>query len=192
MYGGLYFHEYERGNRQNIYIFSDITSSQLPIASLRACRQIYHDAKQVVYSANTFEFFNPKIILLFIRCLDVSYRNLALRSVVLNIYVDNYREREWDNVFRELADNFKNLRHLHIEIDEVIWSKPWTRRHSPAYRNSPFLRGLLELKQLPLKTVELVMVDRGIYGDPISQYIWTIAQKQEWAQRMKSAILGSE
>ncbi len=148
----------------------------------------------VLYAANTFEFCIAKTVRSFIRRLDdASHRNLAVRSVVLDIRVTGRnREREWDNAFREVAENFKNLRHLRIQIGECIWDMPWTRRHSPAYRKSPFLRGLLELKQLPLKTVELVMDEDLPSSIGESKYIWTTAQKQEWAQRMKNAILGSE
>ncbi|KAL9076195.1 MAG: hypothetical protein Q9161_001242 [Pseudevernia consocians] len=171
----------------------------LPVASLGTCRQMYHDANNVFYSANNFKFNRPKMIHRFLRRLDhANHGNLALRSVQLKFCVTKTNEeREWDNAFRALAEDCRNLRSIHVEIDERIWDDwiwNWncSRRHSPSYGKRPFLQGLLELKRLPLKTLELVMTERTNNSPPReSQFVWTTAQKREWAQSMTSAILGS-
>lgn len=171
----------------------------LPVASLGTCRQLYHEAKNVLYSANDFMLLSDSRLLgLFIRRLDDgSHRSLAVRSLHLGLVVSNINEeRKWDNAFRTLAESLKNLRHISIYIFEVIWDASGyyysrNRRHSPAHGKRPFLRSLLELKELPLKTFELgVMESHGATaGD--TKYVWTTAQKREWAQKMKGAILGS-
>ena len=149
----------------------------------------------MVFSANRFHIIAPKLVGLFIRRLDdVNHRSLAVRSVLLDVYVSSKNdEREWDNTFCALAEALKNLRHIKIDINEQIWSGYyWTRcirRHSPAHEKAPFLRGLLELKKLPLKAVELVVSEKIFKGEVP---LWTAVQKRDWAQKMKRAILGSD
>lgn len=163
---------------------------------------MYHDVKNLLYSANTFEFSDAHLIGPFILRLDeVNHRSLAVRSVhLLNVYVSNRNEeRRWNNGFCALAEKLKNLRHIRIVVDERIWTDRWaiTRRQSPAHGKAPFLGSLLELKKLPLKTVELTVTERRLtdrWGRIVHEngYTWTVAQKREWAQKMKLAILGSD
>lgn len=166
----------------------------LPVASLGTCRQLYHEAKNVLYSANEFSVAQPKMVNILIRHLDsLNHRSLAVRSVYLHAIVYNTKnEREWDNTFRVLAEGLKNLRHIRIFVGEYIWNGYHTRRQSPAQGKRPFLQGLLELKKLPLKTIKLIMNnDGGAGGRRGDAYDWTDAQKREWAQKMEGAILGS-
>ena len=169
----------------------------LPVASLGTCRQLYHEAKNVLYSANRLSLSDPKLVNTFIRRLDnLNHRSLAMRSVYLVVYVHNKnREREWDNTFRVLAESFKNLRHIRIMVEQRIWNgyQDYShRRRSPAQGNMPFLQGLLELKKLPLKTVDLVVTKDMRYGSLRGDaYNWTDAQKREWERHMEGAILGS-
>lgn len=213
MYGGFYIHVNDDHNQANLTIHLSACKDtdrhkfrtsfhaseiRLPVASLGTCRQMYHDARNVFYSANEFDFYDPKLLGLFMRRLNnISHCSLAMRNVHLYVRVSNKnQEREWDNTFRALAEDLKNLRHISIDVDDCIWNgryASYTRRYSPAHGKEPFLRGLLELKRLPLKTVELVVTERilegGVRGN---KYIWTTAQKREWALNMKSAIFGSD
>lgn len=155
----------------------------LPVASLGACRQIYHEAKDVLYSAGDFTLDYPQLARGFIRRLDdVNNCVLAMRSVHLQVFVyDRNSEREWDNIFRVLAESWKNLRHIHIYVDEHIWNGDYSyfsRRKIPAQGKKPFLQGLLEFKVLPLTMFELVVSEHnsGRMADP---YMWTNAQKRE-------------
>ena len=167
----------------------------LVVAFLRTCRQMYHDVKSLLYSANDFRLYQAQLVRPFLRRLDeVNHRSLAVRSVTLNVYLSSRNEeRQWDHAICALAENLKNLRHIRIAIDEQLWTYRWvcTRRQSPAHGKAPFLPSLLELKKLPLRTVNLTVTARptGNWVLPI-EYTWTAAQKQEWVQKMKLAILG--
>lgn len=212
MYGGLYIHVTDCcGFHRGIHLVACKETTHhhvicgacpndrygLPVAVPATCRQIYHDAKNVLYSANCFSFRHPKLVGSFIRRLDcVSNRSLAVRSVHLFVLIrDRNQERKWDNSLHALAENLKNLRHIYIEVAEYLWNgyNYHHPRHSPAYGKRGFLRGLLELKNLPLKTVELVVGDNMNVRETLDKrYVWTNAQKQDWAQSMKSAILSSD
>ena len=169
-----------------------LSAIKLPIASLTVCRQIYHEARNVFFSANTFDVVEPRPFRLFLQRIDVvSYRSFALRSLHLQICVyDRNDERVWDNTFCEMAEVLTNLQHLHIDLKERSFYYDYWRssRLTPRIRkSSPFLQGLRELRKLPLKTLEIVV------GHSVnSVYIWPADQKQAWVQSMKSAILGTD
>lgn len=215
MYGGIYIHV-EGGYDYEIQQYANIRMAvceavslkelnvccfgrgkRLPIASLGTCRQLYHEAKNVLYSANDFVLSNPKIVGLFLRRLDdFNNRSLAMRSVDLHIFIPSIsREREWNHTIRVMADRLKNLRHIRICISEHFWTgfeyHP-SRRQSPAQGKRAFLPGLLELKKLPLKTIKLFLKDDGL-GLRMrgGAYTWTDDQKREWVRKMEAAILGS-
>ncbi|CAF9915814.1 MAG: hypothetical protein ALECFALPRED_010334 [Alectoria fallacina] len=209
VYGGFYLHIQKRQKDPRICLvarktttphsdaihFNDGMVERLPVASLGTCRQMYHDARNVLYSVNTFSSYDRSLIFPFLKHLkDVIHRNLAVRSIHLDVFVrDTADERKSNHTFCALAENLKNLRDIHIDVAEHIWNRWYvpTRRHSPAYTTRPFLQGLLELKKLPLKRVELVVAETIWDGQGRgSEYVWTTAQKQEWAQKMRRAILG--
>ena len=161
------------------------------IASLGTCRQMYHDAKGVFYSANVFRIrIHAKRLDLFIQHLDcVSYRVLAVRNMDLQVIVsDRKEERQWDNGFCALAKSVKNLRDISIDVGISVYANEVYRleckgRMRPASCKEPFLVGLLELKKLPLKTFSL-----SVYGQ--DHLTWSAVQEREWAQQVKGAVLG--
>lgn len=162
-------------------------SQLLSVASLRTCRQLYHERRSVFYFINTFEISEPRSGLAFLQ--DLGNAGLRLRSLHLHVSVDSKKdERDWRSSFHEVAKGLKNLKHLYIDVTERLWIQ-----QNPAIGKKPFPRGLLELKKLPLETVEIVMSDRRVLNRNMytEQFLWTMAQKQEWAESMKSAILGT-
>ena len=165
-----------------------------PLASLRTCRQIYHDAKDAFYSANMFMVRRPEPLGVFLRHVDcVSHRALVVRKMDLHAFISSRRqEREWDNGFCALAESLKNVRHMSISIYVNGWyGFGNTRPESLAYRKVPFLPGLLEWKKLPLKIFTLLVGGHlgGGQGEP-NKYIWTAVQKREWVQYVKGAVMG--
>ena len=175
-----------------------LANLELPLPFLRTCRQAYHEARNVFYTANIFRIGDPRVGRLFLQ--RISDYSLTLRSVHLNICVTKRKdEREWDDTLQELAENFKTVQKLYIDVRETLWNMyecySTTRRHSPAVGKKPFIRGLLELKKLPLKTFELSVWEgspRNQPQVPTSVYSWTPDQKRAWVRSMKSAILSKD
>ena len=190
----LRMHAYKHTHHDELGIFCCEDRHSLPVASLGTCRQLYHEAKNVLYSANDFALCDPKLVGLFVRRLDdVNHCSLAVRSMQLHVFVSSKNnEREWDNTFRALAEGLKNLRQIRIIVSPRIWNRFYHTSpllKSPTQRKGTFLQGLLELKNLPLKTVKLVVEeDLRVHG---TENVWTVSQRQEWAQKMEGAILGS-
>ena len=155
---------------------------------------MYHDARNVLYSANTFQIANARSGRLFLQRL--SDRCLTLRSLHLDVFVAvKQDERDWDYAFHEVAEDLKNLQRLYINFKEELWNGLYYNagRHSPAFGKKPFLGGLLELKKLPLKTFEIVIDETTRYVRNIPERDrWTVPQKLVWAQSIKSAVLGTD
>ena len=184
-----------RAHCDNPYYY--LPEVMLPVPFLRTCRQMYHEARNVFYTANVFRIGDPKLGGLFLQ--RISDYGLALRSVHLNICVAKRNdERQWDNTLHELAENIKTVQHLYIDVKGHLWNghgEPNSLRTNPSLGKRPFLKGLLALKKLPLKTFE-ICVDAGhprfhhlvLPGD----YTWTPEQMQAWAQSIQSAVLGKE
>lgn len=174
-----------------------IPKVELPVTLLKTCRQVYHEARNVFYSVNVFRVGDPGLCNLFLR--RIGDFNLVLRKVHLNICVlKRNDERQWDNTLHNLAENVKTVQHVYILVRENPWEDQAyeTHRHSPAVGNTPFLKGLLELKKLPLKTFELSVYEcsprRYIGNSHPAIYTWTPDQRRAWARSMMSAVLGKE
>ena len=170
---------------------------ELPFAFLKTCRQAYHEARNVFYKVNIFRIRNPSLGDLFIQ--RVSNYGLALRSVHLNICVPKRNdERKWDNTLHKLAENFKTVQNIYIDVREHPWDHSYydTLRHNPAVGKKPFLKGLLELKKLPLKTFEISVYEPNPrsyhYRVDWDVYSWSPDQKRAWSRSIKSAILDKD
>ena len=157
---------------------------------------MYHEARNAIYTANIFKIDEARLGVLFLQ--RISNYSLTLRSVHLNICVlwrDD--ERQWDITLLELATNCKTLQNLYIDVrdnfrDDLEFK---TLRYGLSVGKRSFLRGLLQLKKLPLKTLE-IWVDEGHPRHhplvKVNDYSWMLDQRLEWARSMKSAILGKD
>ena len=201
-YGGtvIRFSHYNYSDSIRMRVYDDINSSRcrhsVPMASLRTCRQIYHDAKDAYYSTNEFQINYVKDLGMFIQHLDyVSHRALAVRRLDLSVDAcGEIQERKCDNEFRALVQSLKNLRHVSIWMwVGTTHMHVQTRLDSLAYRKEPLLPGLLEFKKLPLRTFTLAVAEYSAeYWKERYEYPWTAVQKQEWVQYVKGAVLGSD
>lgn len=203
LYGGFHFKIYLCWNQDKCFLRGEPVRFGYKHC-LTTCRQIYLEARNKLYSANTFvfAFFEPSC--LFLRSHHiVSYGGSAVRRIKLEVSVTcRQDERKWNKMFHMLTETLNNVRHLHIDIEERMWNDIWNdfyrfpRRLIPVFGKRHFLEGMLEFKKLSLQTFQLVMVEsrRGpcncILRSP--EYTWTMDQKREWAQEMKSAIMSAE
>ena len=157
---------------------------------------MYHEARNAIYTANIFKIKEARLGGLFLQ--RISNYSLTLRSVHLNICVwRRDDERQWNNTLLELAVNCKTLQNLYINTKDNLRNDLdyKTLQYGPAVGKRSFLRGLLQLKKLPLKTLE-IWVDEGHprHHPPVkvNDSSWMLDQRLEWARSMKSAILGKD
>ena len=149
---------------------------ELPVAFHRTCRQAYHEARNAFYTTNIFRLHDPRVGRLFLQ--RISDYSLTLRSVHLNICINTRGdEHQWDHTLHQLAEDFKTVQNLYIDLEE-----------HPRNMRRTFLKGLLELKKLPLKTFEICTNVYNPHDYPPS----LLDQERAWARSMESAVLGKE
>ena len=179
---------------------SPATESQtgLSLVLLRCCRQIYREARLIVFSANTLSFTSLPGALNF--WISDAKAKFAIRRVHLDLMLHyDYEDMSW--VFSAIAEDFKSLQHLSISIEQRPFEdsdlKQW-QFEEPVESSS--LRGLRKLRDLKLRTVTITVSDPHILhsgrkdftAEDGRQYRWTMAQKQQWAEYMRRVLLRQE
>lgn len=200
-----------RHRKKYTYIGEEDLILSVDTSLLSSCRQIYHEAKYTLYATNTFSFRSPESLRSFMCSVGrgPAANNLAIRNVHLSISIA-FREDEytWNKALLLLVKKLPCLTNVCVTVDQ----KFNLRRSQvgiagvqrvftdPATGNNFFLRGILELRKLPLSGLVLIVAEIG-YPDPPGEWTWMItedatsrwtqAQKVEWARFVKAAVLKS-
>ncbi|CAD6591721.1 MAG: hypothetical protein ASARMPREDX12_005390 [Alectoria sarmentosa] len=187
----------------------------LDISLLSSCRQIYHEAKYTLYATNTFSFRLPETLRSFMWSVGrgSAANNLAIRNVHLSIGIAvRQDEYTWNKALSLLVKKLPCLTNVCVIVDQDFrWPSPQVGTSGvqrvftdPATGNNFFLRGILELRKLPLSGLVCIVAKIGYpypttkYGRIIAEVIaedatsqWTQFQKVEWARFVKAAVLKS-
>ena len=94
---------------------SELTN--LSITSLHACRQVYHEAKYILYSTNTFSFETPDVLDRFRNRMgeDEDGRNWAICRVHLDMVMFNSSDTaSWTNSLQDVVHRFHCLHKVDI------------------------------------------------------------------------------
>ena len=172
--------------------------AQLSLAFLRCCRQMYQEARSVVFSKSTFSFTYSSDLPLFFSGLR-SHTQFAIRSLHLDLVVSNILDEKWWNrAFAHISKNFKSLQHIYINIDQrpemVGYLTQWKFEQ---LAECSLLRRLRTLRHLKLKTVTIIISDCHILhcdeisaeGEAEMSHRWTMMHKQEWAENIRRVLL---
>ena len=193
---------------QDCYHRSDLVYEPhfvLDLALPTCCRQIYQEAHSLTYSANTFSFNLPLNYMAFpvgtssalVRALSFSLHRLHLDIMVEAWMAENC----WNYSFRYIVRDFRCLRHFHVDIDQRPHD---TRTLMSWYFQNPadctFLKGLLVLRNLKLRSVTVTVADdqilhlirRNARNEDPRPYRWSLVQKQEWAAYVTRLLLRQE
>lgn len=185
-------------------------STQLDLALLSCCRQIYQEARPISFSTNTFSFtdawgsdsISHSIFFSGIIPLTRVETQLFIRRLHLDIVIHlELDEESWNQRFRDIAKEFKSLQHFYIGIAqnpiEYSYVKTWQFK-TPA--ECSFLGDLKTLRDLRLMTVTVTISDPHNFfscwpmltAENERQYRWTMSQKQEWAGYIRRVLLRQE
>ena len=173
---------------------------KLNCSLLRTCRKTNLEAKDFILSSNAFVFAYYAPLFGFLYALGPKKASL-LRSIQLNMFIrSDLDELFWDQALRRIPCAMKRLSEIHVFIERhrvKRGGKPFIMEFK-----DPFLPGILDLKNLRLKTMTLVVWDSLTIGYAGSgettgtRLIWktlrsTTVGKQAWACEMRRAILGN-
>ncbi len=183
----------------------------LALHLLRTCRQVYHEANRVLYSANTFCFQDPALLTRFVSHLDSvpsGSKTTALRHLDLHMTIcTGTHENAWNRALHTVVQHFASLKRMDTSIDQAVWNSDYYNemrsgslmRKNPAnFEKNTFLVALAEVGKLEfLKDVTLSIsdVDKQYVVTPFDVLHgrnWPKAQMLEWARAVMADIVGSE
>lgn len=154
------------------------------------CREIYAEARDILYTTNTLSFQDPKLLCKFI--LDASNHgghNAAIRHLRVAMGIRRRREEEaWNVAFRTISQSLSGLLSIHIYIEQIIWNNA---RYLPSMgKKKTFLTAIEDLKALKLTDMTLIVDDYGRWPD--GESAWNHTKKQEWARMVKASVLDKD
>ena len=167
----------------------------LDLSVLGACRQIYDEAKAILWTTNTFSFEDGLSLQKFIQGLHTTQSN-KLTRMHIDMEWDLSRSKEqWREALQpSLISKSNALQTLHITLDQDYMPIDMADIGRQFENKPPAPHPLLTLQTLTLKTVTVAIGDRvfvpypGI-PDEMNELRWTIAQKREVAQGLRSSLL---
>ena len=169
------------------------------------CRQIYHNAHSLIFSANTFSFTLPLHKGLSVSDLNFTLtrmKHFFLHRLHLDIMVYGFVEEiRWNSSFCYIARHFRSLRYFHIDIEQRPYDTLFLRRwHFQNPAHCTFLKDLPVLRVLKLRTATVTVADDHFLHSEMGklwtgdwrQYRWSMAQKREWAAYITRILLRQE
>ena len=164
------------------------------VSLLHVCRQIYDEARQVLYSTNTFSFNTARNLRAFIHFLvqrgfDV---NEAVRSLHVDLAYPNNDTNGWTQAFKAVTQHMTRLKTLYINLDQGLnWSTSYDAIEKERSMR-PVMDSLAILGKSPAKSTIIILSDRGQARHPHSTYSstprWTMDEKRLWVQEVRLAM----
>ena len=176
---------------------------QISLSLLRACRQIYFEAKNVPYTHNTFLFHLPFILERFIKQRMQYQHHHLIRSIFIDMGLDHEELQDyWTKIINKcVLQKLKYLRCLHVGFEQNFcdcWIRDCT--FDTAGSNKLY-QTVCNMGRLRLDRATVVISDgrwREDFWDTDDlesaedPYRWTLAKKQEFSRDMRKALLSKE
>ena len=89
------------------------------LALLRSCRQIYLEAREVLYFRNTFSFFTPNTCLRFYLSLQ-RLKQQQIRQIHLKIFPWDYSDlKDWNTIIRLMVEGQLGIKHVSLDFNSA-------------------------------------------------------------------------
>lgn len=177
---------------------------RMNVSLLRACRQIYNEARFIPYSSNIFSFNTPRNLRAFIhylvrRGVDV---NKAFRSLHVDLIDVQFTLHGWTQAFNAVTQHMTRLETIYINVDQQPnWSTS-ANAEQKKKAMKPVLDCLAVLGRTPAKSMTIIVGDHflsrasdaTLMSAP-SHWItdrWTVEEKRLWVADVKLAIAGMQ
>ena len=180
---------------------------KLDSSLLHSCRQIFNEANLVRYYSNTFSFRSDRLQHLNRFCQKTPSR---YKSVIRSAHVyfelhsakhdgdcRYYVESQGRNeLLRRISNHMRCLQRLYISIELRPPPDLISDFEFQVPAESHLLKSISQYARLDLATVTVTVCDDRFYSGAIrseiqkmSQYRWTLAQKQEWSLSLRNQLL---
>jgi hypothetical protein len=171
------------------------TSHKLPnLNFLSTCKQIYHEAKLIPYSSNTFVFVTPSSLNTFVSKVIAPAQSRALRSIGIwtaistNEVIDP--ETSWKHwrPSSQIADEGLLNGIQNVQLSISVFASFLTHTETGAWRDLKHIAGILEFGKSGLKSVG-VAISQSVEGSPEDASSDRKALG-EYAEDVRSSLLG--
>ncbi|CAF9936764.1 MAG: hypothetical protein ALECFALPRED_006973 [Alectoria fallacina] len=165
----------------------------LDLSLLGACRQMYEEGNVLLWTTNTFSFEDSMPLRMFIDGLHSTQRK-KLTRMHIDFAWDPFSAHGWQQLLRPpLLSKINGLRIFHATFDHYLGNYYVDDRLSPPFSEPDFelciLKPLSRMQILPLKHVTVVVGDHIRDTYPQEKDRWTITQKREVAEGLRTKLL---
>ena len=158
-----------------------------PLSILRSCRQIYHEAGQILWSTNTFSFTDGATFQRFMGTRSLIQKR-TLKKLRFEMNWDTQEEAtRWNSALNiTIIRSLQGLRQLRMCI---YYSLGWRDYEFMKYRfttpyGTSYVKGIERMAILPLTSVEIAVKSRrSIEGN------WSKAERTEYAEGLRKLLL---
>ena len=167
----------------------------LDLSILGACRQMYEEANVMLWTTNTFSFEDGLSLQKFIQGLHTTQSTKLTRMHIDMEWDLSRSEEQWrEALLPSLMSKLSALQTLHITLDQDYFPISMADIERLFLNKPPAPHPLLAMQTLALKNVTVVIGDRVFNHHPEmlddrNQLRWTIAQKREVAEGLRSSLL---
>ena len=144
-------------------------------ALLLSCRQVYHEARHILYARNTLSVCTFGVLKEIVSRLPQSQ---VAKIRALHIDIDHFRLREWDEILEIIVNKFQGLRHIHLDLNVGL----------DAYNNRIKASYFRKLAGLLLKSATVIVRDERSHQDRFEKAY--IEEQIGLSKAVRKAILG--
>ena len=167
----------------------------LDLSILSACRQLHEEANVILWTTNTFSFEDGLSLQNFIQGLHTTQSNKLTRMHIDVEWDLSRSEKQWREALQpSFVSKLNALQTLHITLDQDDMPIDMADFDRQFENRPPVPHPLLAMQTMALKTVTVVIGDRVFIPPPgiideLSVLRWTIEQKREVAEGLRSSLL---
>lgn len=178
------FFDEEQRNSYRLMTAEERRKPMLDLRVLGACRQMYEEAKMLIWTTNTFSFEDSTCLKMFIDGLHPT-QQINLRRMHIDFTWEFYTLIEWTRLLiPSFVSKLSFLRTLHVTMDQYIEFPTW----EPKNNAEDLIYLLSRMQGLPLQHVTSIIGD-DIKSSGTLRYRWTIAEKREVAEGLRNRLL---
>lgn len=157
---------------------------------LRACRQIYVEANQILWTTNTFSCIDATTFKRFMMTRTIGQKRL-IRTLRLEMERENQESfARWSSSLNmALVNSLSGLRTLRLCITHDMPTELYRHVKTTYIEGYMHCEGLRRLSTLPLTSVEIVVKNSGHGSKAELDKLWTKNDRNEVAESLQGLLL---
>ena len=164
---------------------------EMHLTALRVCRQIYTEANSVLWSTNTFSFYDEATFRHFMDTRTTCQKR-SLKKLRLQINCVANEEAAWSRVLgMKLIRSLVGLRSLRLQMNHItdVETYQWAKALGLEKMMQGRLVFVQKMKVLPLNEVEVFVGDDSLRWPRAGAVMWAAEDRAEFAEAIRRVLL---